>query len=69
VLIFVSRKITCFTLIMKIDLRMAVDWQIEQISQFQITTNKMQRFLIYLFLQMLYMFQAVPLTIIRSAQL
>ena len=54
---------------MKIDLRMAVDWQIEQISQFQITTNKMQRFLIYLFLQMLYMFQAVPLTIIRSAQL
>jgi hypothetical protein len=33
---------------------------------FQITTNKMQRFLIYLFLQMLYMFQAVPLPIIRS---
>ena len=27
---------------------------------FQITTNKMQLFLIYLFLQMLYMFQAVP---------
>ena len=35
--------------------------------QLQITTNKMQRFLIYLFLQTLYMFQAVPLPIIRSA--
>jgi len=29
----------------------------------------MQRFLIYIFLQMLYMFQAVPLPIIRSAKL
>jgi len=34
--------------------------------QFQIRAKKMQRFLIYLFLQMLYMFQAVPLPIIRS---
>jgi len=33
---------------------------------FQITTNKMQLFLIYLFLQMLYTFQAVPPPIIRS---
>jgi len=33
---------------------------------FQITANKMQRFLIYLFLQTLYMFQAVPPPIIRS---
>jgi len=32
----------------------------------QITDNKMQRFLIYLFLQTLYMFQAVPPPIIRS---
>ena len=33
---------------------------------FQITTKKMQRFMIYLFLQMLYMLQAVPPPIIRS---
>ena len=33
---------------------------------FQITTNKMQRFLIYLFLQTLYMFQAVPWNSISS---
>jgi len=33
---------------------------------FKITTNKMQPFLIYLFLQTLYMFQAVPPPIIRS---
>jgi len=32
---------------------------------FQITANKMQLFLIYLFSQTLYMFQAVPLPIIR----
>jgi len=32
----------------------------------QITTNKMQRFLIYLFLQALRVFQAVPPPIIRS---
>jgi hypothetical protein len=37
--------------------------------RFQITANKMQRFLIYLFLQMIYMFQAVPLPIIRSTKL
>ena len=37
--------------------------------KFQITANKMQCFLIYLFLQMLYMFQAVPPPIIRSTQL
>jgi hypothetical protein len=36
------------------------------ILQLQITTNKMLRFLIYLFLQTLYMFQAVPPPIIRS---
>jgi len=36
---------------------------------FQITTNKMQRFLIYLFLQTLYMFLAVPPPNIRSTQL
>jgi len=36
---------------------------------FQITANKTQRFLIYLFLQMLYMFQVVPPPIIRSTQL
>jgi hypothetical protein len=35
--------------------------------QFQITPNKMQRF--YLFLQTLYMFQAVPPPIIRSTKL
>jgi len=34
--------------------------------QFQITAHKMQRFLIYLFLQTIYMFQAVPSPIIRS---
>jgi len=34
--------------------------------QFQITTNKMQCFLIYLFLQTLYVFQAVRPPIIRS---
>jgi len=33
---------------------------------FQIATNKMQLFLIYLFLQMLYMFQVVSPPIIRS---
>jgi len=33
---------------------------------FQITANKMQRFLIYLLLQTLYMFQVVPPPIIRS---
>ena len=33
---------------------------------FQITTNTMQRFSIYLFLQTLYKFQAVPPPIIRS---
>jgi len=32
----------------------------------KITTNKMKRFLIYLFLQTFYMFQAVPPLIIRS---
>jgi len=36
---------------------------------FQITTNKMQLFLIYLFLQILYMFQAIPPPIIRSTKL
>ena len=36
---------------------------------FRITTNKLQRFLIYLFLQMFYMFQAVPPPIIRSTEL
>jgi len=35
----------------------------------QITSNKMQLFLIYLFLQTLYMFQAVPPPIIMSTQL
>ena len=35
----------------------------------QITTNKMLRFLIYLFLQMLFMFQAVPPPIVRSTGL
>ena len=34
--------------------------------RFQITTNKIQRFLIYLFLQTPYKFQAVPPPIIRS---
>ena len=34
--------------------------------QFQTTTNKLQRFLIYLLLQTLYMFQAVPPPIIRD---
>jgi len=33
--------------------------------EFQITANKMQHFLIYLFLKTLYMFQAVPPPIIR----
>jgi len=33
---------------------------------FEITTNNMQRFLIYLLTQTLYMFQAVPPPIIRS---
>jgi hypothetical protein len=33
---------------------------------FQITANKMHNFLIYLFVQTLYMFQAVPPPIIRS---
>ena len=36
---------------------------------FKFTPNKMQRFLIYLFLNMLYTFQAVPPPIIRSTQL
>ena len=36
---------------------------------FQIKTNKMQLFFIYLFLQMFYMFQAVPPPIIRSTEL
>jgi len=36
---------------------------------FQVTANKMQRFLIYLFLKTLYMFQAVPPPIIRRIQL
>ena len=36
---------------------------------FQITTNKMQRFLSYLFLQTLYKFQAVPPPIIRRIKL
>ena len=36
---------------------------------FQITANKMQRFLIYLLLQTLYMFQVVPPPIIKSTQL
>ena len=36
---------------------------------FFITTNKMQRFLVYLFLKMLCMFQAVPPPIIRSTEL
>jgi len=35
-------------------------------SYFQITANKMQRFLIYLFLETLYMFQTVPPPVIRS---
>jgi len=35
-------------------------------EQFQVTANEMQSFLIYLFLQTLYMFQAVPPPIIRS---
>jgi hypothetical protein len=37
--------------------------------QFQITANKKQRLLIYLFLQTLYMFQPVPPPIIRSTEL
>jgi len=37
--------------------------------KFQITTNKMQRFLIYFLLQTLYMFQAVPPPIIRTSKL
>jgi len=41
-----------------------IDWQLLN-SQFQITANKMQLFL-NLFLQTLYMFQAVPPPIIRS---
>jgi len=40
-----------------------------KIIQFQITANKMQHFFIYLFLQTLYMFHAVPPPIIRSTQL
>jgi hypothetical protein len=36
---------------------------------FQITVNKLQHFLIYVFLQTPYMFQAVPPPIIRSTQL
>ena len=36
---------------------------------FQITTHKMRRFLIYLFLQIIYIFQAVPPPIIRSTKL
>jgi len=36
---------------------------------FQITTNKMQHLVIYLFLRMLYMFQAVPPPILRSTKL
>jgi len=36
---------------------------------FQITTNKMKRSFIYLFLQILYMFQAVSPPIIRSTKL
>jgi len=39
------------------------------VIQFQITANKTQRFLIYLFLKTLYTFQAVPPPIIRSIQL
>ena len=39
---------------------------LKALGEFQITTNKMQRFLIYIFLQTLYMFQAVPPPIIRS---
>jgi len=35
-------------------------------TEFQITANKKQLFLIYLFLQTLYMFQAVPPLIISS---
>jgi hypothetical protein len=44
-------------------------FKLEEACRFQITTNKMQRFLIYLFLQTLYMFQAIPPPIIRSTQL
>jgi hypothetical protein len=36
------------------------------IKKIQITANKMQRFLIYLFLQTLYMFQTLPPPVIRS---
>jgi len=39
------------------------------VIKFQVTTNKMQRFLIYLFLKTLYMFQAVPPPITRSTHL
>ena len=39
------------------------------VIRFQITTNKMQRFLIYLFLQTLYVFQAVPPPIISNTKL
>ena len=35
-------------------------------QKFQITDKKMQRSLIYLFIQTFYMFQAVPTPIIRS---
>jgi len=38
----------------------------EFLKEFQITANKMHRFLIYLYLQTLYMFQAAPPPIIRS---
>jgi hypothetical protein len=38
----------------------------KEIKKFQITASKMQRFLIYLFLQTLYIFWAVPSSIIRS---
>ena len=47
------------------DIRMSVNH--EYISKLQ--RNKMQRFLIYLFLQTLYMFQAVPPPIVRSTKL
>jgi hypothetical protein len=47
-------------------LREPVDLNTLTSKQFQIIANKMQRFLIYLFLQTPYMFQAVPPPIIRS---
>ena len=60
--LFTNTIKTARTHLCKFDIHMSV--YRECISK--ITTNKMQRFMIYFFLQTFYIFQAVPPPIIRS---